>query len=83
MSEEKQNGLPENKQAEEKEKRAAEHFVKGALIRGEAAKSQNGELPPDAVYEIVEEKEGKLPKIRRDKFKFYSSPFDKGPQRES
>lgn len=68
MPEEKQNRLPEDEHATEKEKRAAEHFTRGVLTRGEAVKSQNGELPPGATHEIVEEKEGELPKIRRRRF---------------
>lgn len=68
MAEEKQPCLPEDEQAVEKEKRAAEHFTRGVLTRGEAAKSQNGELPPGATHEIVEEKGDNLPKIRRRRF---------------
>lgn len=68
MQEEQQNNLSEEQQAAEKEKRAAEHFTRGVLTRGEAAKSQEGELPPGATHEIIEEKEGELPKIRRRRF---------------
>lgn len=69
MLDEVQGGCSENKYTdEEKEKRAAEHFIKGVLDRGEAAKSQNGKLPPGATHEIMETKEGELPKIRRRRF---------------
>ena len=52
----------------QKERRAAEHFTKGVLTRGEAVKSQDGGLPCGATHEIVETKEGELPKIRRRRF---------------
>ena len=45
-----------------------EHFIRGVLIRGEAAKPTKGKLPPRVTHEIVEEKEGVLPKIRRRRF---------------
>jgi hypothetical protein len=45
-----------------------EHFTRGVLTRGEAAKSHGGKLPPGATHEIVETKEGELPKIRRRRF---------------
>lgn len=68
MLQEKQNCLPEDEHATEKEKRAAEHFTKGVLTRGEAVKAHDGELPQGATHEIVETKEGELPKIRRRRF---------------
>jgi hypothetical protein len=47
---------------------AEEHFVRGLLARGEAAKRVDGELPAEATHEIVEEPEGELPKVRRRRF---------------
>src|SRR3954466_7435348 len=52
----------------QKEKRAAEHFTRGVLTRGEAAKTQDGELPRGATHEIIETKKGELPKLRRRRF---------------
>jgi len=50
--------------------KAAEHFVRGVLIRGEAAKrNARGELPLEATHEIVATPGGKLPVIRRRRFK--------------
>lgn len=49
---------------------AEEAFVRGVLVRGEAAESVGGELPADATHEIVEdagEHDG-LPTIRRRRF---------------
>lgn len=68
MSNEKPKGEAESKSSSEKEKRAAEHFTEGVLRRGEAAKSSDGKLPPGATHEIVQEKEGELPKLRRRRF---------------
>ena len=51
------------------EKRAEERFVRDVLTRGEAAKpDESGNLPGHATHEIVEEKEGELPKIKRRRF---------------
>jgi hypothetical protein len=51
------------------EEQAEEKFVEGVVTRGEAAKrDEHGELPPGVTHEIVEEPEGKLPKIRRRRF---------------
>ena len=48
---------------------AAEHFVRGLLTRGEAAKpDESGALPMGATHEIVEEKEGELPTVQRRRF---------------
>ena len=48
---------------------AAEHFVRGLLTRGEAAKpDERGALPMGATHEIVEEKEGELPTVQRRRF---------------
>jgi hypothetical protein len=53
---------------EETEKR----HVEGLVVRGEAAKaSEDGELPPHATHEIVEEREGELPKVRRRRYSLY------------
>lgn len=51
------------------EERAKERFVEDVLTRGEAAKpDEHGELPPGATHEIVEEREGEPPTIRRRRF---------------
>jgi hypothetical protein len=52
------------------EKETEEHFVRGVLTRGEAAKARRGKLPPGVTHEIVEEPESEeeLPKIRRRRF---------------
>lgn len=50
---------------------AEEEFVRGVLVRGEAAHAQDGELESDATHEIVEERKGALPKIRRRRFKAF------------
>lgn len=55
----------------ERVKDAAEHFVRGVITRGEAAKPVAGELPPGATHEIVEENEGELPKIKRRRFSLF------------
>jgi hypothetical protein len=47
---------------------AEEAFVEGVLTRGEAAKPEDGDLPPGVTHEIVEDEEGKVPKIRRRRF---------------
>jgi hypothetical protein len=65
---EEQNCLDEDSQAAEKEKRAAEHFTTGVLSRGEAARPRDGKLPRGATHEIVEAKQGELPKVRRRRF---------------
>lgn len=47
----------------------AERFVRDLLIRGEAAKpTPEGDLPPGATHKIVEEREGELPEVERDRF---------------
>ena len=68
MSDELQNCWVEDEYAAAKEKRATEHFTTGVIMRGEAAKSQNGKLPPGVTHEIIETREGELPKIRRRRF---------------
>jgi hypothetical protein len=52
-------------------KREEEHFVRGLLRRKEAAKAKDGELPPGATHEIVEEPEGKLPTVKRRRFSLF------------
>ena len=52
--------------------RAEERFVEDSLIRGDAAEAdEEGALPPDATHEIVEEREGELPLIKRRRFKAF------------
>lgn len=68
MSNEEKKVEPQNKSEAEKAQRAAEHFTEGVLIRGEAVKSPDGKLPPGVTHEIVEEKEGERPKLRRRRF---------------
>jgi len=43
-------------------------FIEGLLERGEAAEAVDGELPPGATHEIVEQRPGRLPKVRRRSF---------------
>lgn len=50
---------------------AEEAFVRGLIARGEAARAVDGELPPGATYEIVEERPGRLPKVVRRRFSSY------------
>jgi hypothetical protein len=59
-----------DKENKEDEKKAAERFVEDLLVRGEAVHpGPEGELPPGATHEIVEEPgEGKPPKVRRRRF---------------
>jgi len=59
---------PKSPEESRDEQTAEEQFVRGVLVRGEAAKPEQGELPPDATHEIVEEREGELPKIRRRRY---------------
>ena len=49
-------------------KPAAELFVKGVLVRGEAAKAVKGKLPPGATHEIIGKGEAGLPIIKRRRF---------------
>src|SRR5262249_14991533 len=51
---------------ENEKKRAEEKFVEDLLARGEAAwPDEDGNLPPSATHEIVEQREGERPKVRR------------------
>ncbi|MBE8997983.1 hypothetical protein IQ274_07095 [Nostoc sp. LEGE 12447] len=45
-----------------------EKYVRDILFRQEAARSQDGKLPPSVTHEIVEENDEKLPKIQRRRF---------------
>ena len=47
---------------------AAELFVKGVLVRGEAAKAVKGGLPPGVTHEIVGKDERGLPILKRRRF---------------
>ena len=56
-------------ESKDEEKRAEEKFVEDLLARGEAAwPDKDGNLPPSATHEIVEQREGELPKVRRRRF---------------
>ena len=46
-----------------------EQFVRGALIRGEAARATDGRLPAGATHEIIEESDEGVPTLRRRRFK--------------
>ena len=64
--------MAENKPEKSAEELAEERFVEGLLTRGEAAKrDEKGELPPEATHEIVEEREGELPKVRRRRYSMF------------
>jgi hypothetical protein len=61
--------MAEDKPEKSEKELAEERFVRDLLIRGEAAKpDEHGNLPPGATHEIVEEKEGELPKVKRRRF---------------
>ena len=52
--------------------RAEEKFVQDTVIRGDAAEPDaDGTLPAEATHEIVEEREGELPVIKRRRFKAF------------
>ena len=60
------------KRAKKAEQRAAERFVRDAVVRGDAARpGEDGELPPGATHEIVAEREGEPPAIRRRRFRLF------------
>lgn len=60
------------KRAKKDEQRAAERFVRDAVVRGDAARpDEHGDLPPGATHEIVEEREGQTPVIRRRRFRIF------------
>jgi hypothetical protein len=55
--------------SEDERKKAEEAYVRGILERGEAAvPDEHGRLPPGVTHEIVEQREGELPKLRRRRF---------------
>jgi hypothetical protein len=54
--------------AAQRDERAEEAYIRGLIERGEAAWPVNGELPPGATHEIIEERPGEVPKIRRRRF---------------
>ena len=50
----------------------AQIFVRGLIIRGEAAKpTPDGQLPPGATHRIVKEEPGELPEVERERFSAY------------
>ena len=49
-------------------KPAVELFIKGVLVRGEAAKAVKGKLPPGVTHEIVGKAADGLPIIKRRRF---------------
>jgi hypothetical protein len=53
------------------DKETEERYVRGLIERGEAAKAKDGKLPPNATHEIVEEREGELPKVRRRRISLF------------
>jgi hypothetical protein len=54
------------------EERAAERFVRDAVERGDAARAdERGDLPPGATHEIVEQRDGEAPTIRRRRFRLF------------
>ena len=66
-------GAPDNRKKADDERHArgaAERaYVEGLVARGEAAvPDEHGRLPPGATHEIVEWREGELPKLRRRRF---------------
>jgi hypothetical protein len=52
----------------DEDRRAEESFVRGVIARGEAAKAVDGKLPAGALFEIIEEAPGELPKIVRRRY---------------
>jgi hypothetical protein len=66
-------GAPDNREETDDERHAREAaeraYVEGLVARGEAAvPDEHGNLPPGATHEIVEWREGELPKLRRRRF---------------
>ena len=45
--------------------REREAFIQALIARGEAAKLVDGELPPGATHEIVEDENGNITVVRR------------------
>jgi hypothetical protein len=51
---------------------AERKFVEDTLVRGEAAEAdEEGNLPREATHEIVEQREGELPKLKRRRFRAF------------
>jgi hypothetical protein len=66
-------GAPDNREETDDERHAREAaeraYVEGLVTRGEAAApDEHGNLPPGATHEILEWREGELPKLRRRRF---------------
>jgi hypothetical protein len=64
---------PDESAPDESTDEAAERkFVEDTLVRGEAAEAdEEGDLPREATHEIVEQREGELPKLKRRRFKAF------------
>jgi hypothetical protein len=63
---------PDDVEPEAVRRRSEEAFVTGLTVRGDAAKpDKDGELPPGATHEIVEQRPGRLPKVRRRRFSLF------------
>jgi hypothetical protein len=61
--------VADEEKPEQDEDEDEEAFVRGLIERGEAAKpDEHGNLPPGATHEIVEDEEGKPPKVKRRRF---------------
>jgi hypothetical protein len=61
--------LSDGQQRSPEEERAERKFVEDLVRRGEAAwPDKDGNLPPGATHEIVEEKPGEPPKVVRRRF---------------
>jgi hypothetical protein len=56
-----------SKRPERLTKAIKERFVKGLLVRKEAAPMSNGRLPSGATHESVDD-DGDLPRVRRRRF---------------
>jgi hypothetical protein len=69
MSEQGRAADGENEEERRAREAAERSYVEGLIARGEAAQpDEHGNLPPGATHEIVEWKEGELPKLRRRRF---------------
>jgi hypothetical protein len=61
--------MTEESREEQERRRAEEAYVRGIVERGEAAvPDEHGHLPPGVTHEIVEQRPGELPKLRRRRF---------------
>jgi hypothetical protein len=54
--------------AEDDAAQAQAAYVRGLIARGEAAWPVDGVLPAGATHEIVEDRPGQVPKVRRRRF---------------